>query len=228
MAEALKIDAVHLYRLNQTHDWLRQAAVHGRERYPKSIRVSRHPSLAQVIDQHAVSINKSLDLSTPLVSVPVVIDGNTYAVIFLDDIDFKRLSQNFMNIVKTMAQTLSVVYKRRLEYHELLRPLQYHPKTIILKQEWFARIIKALCSESAAGTDQVILLKVDNHVPRYDAFTKKAAGLIRTTDYLGELESGRLGIILTQTAERDVPAVIQRFAQIGYKLVIMKRGEGAA
>ena len=65
-------------------------------------------------------------------------------------------------------------------------------------------------------------------MPRYDAFTKKAAGLIRTTDYLGELESGRLGIILTQTAERDVPAVIQRFAQIGYKLVIMKRGEGAA
>ena len=228
LAEVLKINCVHIYQVNENGEWLRLAANIGVIRYNHSINTVQHEFLIPVINQQTININKALDPDVPMICAPVVTNGRTIAVIFIDGIDFTQLNQGFLNNLKVMSHLLVHSLSKIAEDDKLLQPVKYFQETQILRQEWFAKLLESSDFASGQYHHSYLQLKIVNNIDNYHAFYKKIAGLIRRNDHLGEIGQGQLSLILTQVEDRDIPTIFQRFAERGYILETLNRGENAS
>jgi hypothetical protein len=96
-----------------------------------------------------------------------------------------------------------------------------------LEKDAFCTLIHAYLKAQKRGLTECALLKIS--VTREQAKAKdveqKITKLLRTTDYLGELEDGKLYVLLSNTNKKGAQIVINRFEEIGYKAVYQEEIE---
>ncbi len=211
LADILKVGTVMIYSTDAPGNWFRLVAQAGEAKYLASFQAGQYDFIADVISKRQTYINTELRQGYPLLCTPLYAGEMLEAVIFIDGIEFINLTQHFLNTLKSLTALLSISIEQKYQLENKISSDKFIPGTAIVQKDWFLKIAQQL---QRRADNSLILLKLGQtkdlgHVSRL------ALGLIRPTDLIGELDQGRLGIIMFNLDREDLQLIKTRFARHG-------------
>ncbi|MDQ8736270.1 NAD-dependent epimerase/dehydratase family protein [Paenibacillus sp. LHD-38] len=220
----MKSRSVTIYTVNKYKSYLRLAARSSGKDFesPKSIKVEDCPYIKKLLESNKVYVNKELEGNSPLLSAPVVSNGEVVAVVSLHGLKFDNFSLYYQNLFKITIDLISSSLSRALSYVEATGSQRYLEGSQVLKPEVFADILatKRLASSKhgvefvllSAGSADAALPELANHIFRS----------LRETDYLGLGHDGQLLVLLSNSGQQDAAYVLERFELNDIKLNFVK------
>ncbi|MGB5822958.1 MAG: NAD-dependent epimerase/dehydratase family protein [Proteocatella sp.] len=214
-SKMLKTESVHLYYLDSRKN-LRIAAVRGNIKYHKSLMYKDYDFLESVIEDGNTFINKALTNDYPMVCAPIIQDGYTRAIVFLDGIEFRSLTYQFLNTLKVLTYLIANSISKAAEYENAIQDKKYFSDTFIMKKDWFENLIKEKqmkLSESELPIYLIIFKKDINekNVKLYYRVKK----ILRESDYIGEVDDAKFAILLLNTNKEEAVAIENRLRELG-------------
>lgn len=214
-SKMLKTESVHLYYLDSRKN-LRLAAVRGNIKYHKSFMHKDYDFLESVIEEGNTFINKEFTDGYPMVCAPIVQDGCTRAIVFLDGLEFRSLTYQFLNTLKVLTYLIANSISKATEYEKAIQDKKYFRDTFIMKKDWFEKLIKEKqmkLSESELPIYLVIFKKNinDKNVNLYNRVIK----VLRESDYIGNVYGAKFGILLLNTNKEEAVAIESRLRALG-------------
>ncbi|NDL68711.1 NAD-dependent epimerase/dehydratase family protein [Anaerotalea alkaliphila] len=213
-AGILKAENVHIYLLNSSRH-LRLAAVKGGHRYHKSMLLEEFSFLPSVNVEKKVFVNKEMVDEYPMVCAPIVQEGRTLAVVFLDDVAFRNLTHQFLNTLKVLSHMLSNTISRAAEYEKAIHDKKYHGNTFIMRAEWFDKLVKEKHKASADSEMPFYLIEFEAEKKTDEEIYSIVSKIIRSTDFIGEVGGGRFAVLLVDINEKDATTIEHRLCERG-------------
>jgi nucleoside-diphosphate-sugar epimerase len=213
-SKILKTEHVHIYYLN-TAKYLRLVAVKGGQKYHRSLLVEDYEFLSAVIVDKKIFVNKTLQDNQPIICAPIVQEGSTKAVVFLDGVVFNNLTHQFLNTLKVLCYLVANAISKASEYEAAIHDKKYFGDTFIMKSEWFNKLIEEKKGTSTENEMPIYLLEFEKNQHSNEALYAKVSKIIRSTDYVGELNSERFAILLTNIRKEEVTVIDARLAEQG-------------
>lgn len=182
-----------------------------------SIAYSTMDGMYGALKEKRVFINKEMDETLPLMASAVYEEDKMQLIFMIWGIPWQRMTlaeANRLTVIGALIQNASVRARR---YLDMLKERRYLEGTEILNQEAFSQLVKAFLEAKDQGLTECTLLEVmlpDRDYIRASAALKEG---IRTTDYLGMLEDGKLYALLSNTKEENAVRVAERFRKAGYE-----------
>jgi hypothetical protein len=212
VSEIMKTPKVSIYQVCQTGDYLRFVTANAPVTYPKSIQVASNKFLQAVVWKQKIKINMEMQPGNPIACAPICIGRDTIAVVFLDGIDFLQLNQHYLNTLKSLSQLIAFFMKKANDLDHALTNEKYYGRTSIIRQEWFKKILSAKQSAKSGDAQRPILFKLNLDISRVGHAHKQISPLVRSVDYIGELEDKKIGVLMSNVGYMDIPAIVDRFA----------------
>lgn len=186
-----------------------------------SIQYTAMNEMYDELKEGRVYINKTLADDLPLMASAVFSEGDMQLILMLWGIPWQRMTlaeANRLTIIGTLIQNALV---RASRYLESLRQQRYVEGTNVLNQEAFTNLVVAFLEARKKGLTECALLEIQTDITvNYDQVANKLNDNIRSTDYLGVLENGKLYALLSNTNEGNVEGVIERFRSAGYESLL--------
>jgi hypothetical protein len=192
-----------------------------------SIRYSDMGDLYTNMIEKKVYINKSLEKDYPLLASGIYEEDQLQLIVMVWGIPWEKMNLSFANMLTVISYLIQNAVLRANRYQKALESERYKEGTKILEKDAFCTLIHAYLKAQKRGLTECALLKIS--VTREQAKAKdveqKITKLLRTTDYLGELEDGKLYVLLSNTNKEGAQIVVNRFEEIGYKAVYQEEIE---
>ena len=141
-------------------------------------------------------------------------------ILMLWGIPWQRMTlaeTNRLTIIGTLIQNALV---RASRYLESLRQQRYVEGTNVLNEEAFTKLVFAFLEARKKGLTECALLEIQAGRQGYEHAADVLSANMRSTDYLGVLENGKLYALLSNTNEENVGGVIERFRTSGYDSLV--------
>lgn len=212
--KVFKTKSVFIYTIDATHTFFRLAACTGKLTFGKSFQIDSYIFLKEVIKDKKVFINKDFVKEYPTLCAPIYEENEVVAVIFLDDLDFRTLNLNFMNTLKVVSYLISSTLTKASEYEQAIEEKKYYPFTLIMRKNWFDKLLQVKKIYGNDGFRYMVLRVLDDFVS-YDLAYKRISSLLREEDYIGELSDGQIGILLPIIEEKDLDSLLHRLLSLG-------------
>ncbi len=185
-----------------------------------SIRYTDMEEMYNDLREGRVYINKTMAEHMPLMASAMASEGKLQLILMLWGIPWQRMTlaeTNRLKIIGTLIQSASI---RASRYLESLRHERYIEGTNILNETAFTNLVIAFFKAKHENLTECALLEIQT---TYEDLARAAdilGSYIRTTDYLGILENGKLYVLLSNTNEANVTGVIERFRLAGYESLL--------
>ena len=214
-SKMLKTESVHLYYLDSRKN-LRLAAVRGEIKYRRSLLDKDYDFLESVIDGGNTFINKEFIKDYPMVCAPIIEDGHTRAIVFLDGLEFRSLTYQFFNTLKVLTYLISNSISKATDYEKAIQDKKYYKNTYIMKKDWFEMLIREKqmkLSDSELPFYRLVFKKDinENNIKIYN----RVKNLFRESDYIGEVDDTKLAILLVNTKREEVVVIETRLKCLG-------------
>lgn len=213
-ASLSKAKVVHLYHRNSPRSF-RLASVHGPLQYPRSLHADIHPYLQTVVQKKEMFLNREMHRGEPMVCSPLLRGDVVQAVVLLDKIPFGQLTHSSLNTLKVLCVLVSSALAKGEEYEALVGNRKYIENTHIMNKEWFQRLIEAKQAALPTPDMTVYLLALEAGGLSSPEFFARVASVIRSSDFIGELDPCRYGLLLTHIKPGEVALVESRLAAQG-------------
>lgn len=183
-----------------------------------TLKIEEGSYMQKAVDKKQFSFNHSLSSSEPLYVAPIVQQNKTVAVIICFDAKFQKLTLSYRNLVEGVTHLISAAFERSSIYIQEINPMRYMEESRVMKPAYFMRILEL--KQHSAETLQIpyTLLYVNGEAYEKEKLQTIGAA-IRTTDYLGFTEQGKLCIILSNTNLDNAAAVADRLHEKGIEVV---------
>ncbi len=181
-----------------------------------SIQYTAMKEMYDELKEGRVYINKTMEAHLPLMASAVFSEGDMQLILMLWGIPWQRMTlaeANRLTIIGTLIQNGLV---RASRYLESLRQQRYVEGTNVLNEEAFTRLVLAFFEARNKGLTECALLEVQTRNQSYEHVADALSDSIRSTDYFGVLENGKLYALLSNTDKNNVGSVIERFRLAGY------------
>ncbi len=215
--------AVSIYMVNTNKSYLRLVA-HSTEVIStqlKSLKVEEHDYLRQMLLEGKVHLNKEFAANVPMMSAPVMNNGEIVAVIAVNDMNFDKFSLYYQNLFKTTVELVSSALSRASSYIKATESQRYVKDTTILTKEVFAMILNNKKLAKEKHNIQYMLLTQSGDSISLKEFSDKVKGLLRETDYVGIGENNEIMLLLSNTGSQDADQILDRFSKKNIKLAVM-------
>ena len=173
-----------------------------------SINYSEMDAMYTVLAGKKVYINKNMDERYPLMA----------NAIYSED-EMQLIQANMLTVIGYLIQNAVV---RANRYISALEQQRYIKGTNILEPEAFLALVKAYLNARDKGLTQCALLSVDTKENDRDEVGKRLIKLLRQSDYVGELEGGKMYALLANTSAKDATMVKERFEKEGVSCQIQE------
>ena len=173
-----------------------------------SINYSEMDAMYTVLAGKKVYINKNMDERYPLMA----------NAIYSED-EMQLIQANMLTVIGYLIQNAVV---RANRYLSALEQQRYIKGTNILEPEAFLALVKAYLNARDKGLTQCALLSVDTKENDRDEVGKRLIKLLRQSDYVGELEGGKMYALLANTSAKDATMVKERFEKEGVSCQIQE------
>lgn len=214
-SKMLKTESVHLYYLDSKKN-LRLAAVRGRIKYHKSLMSDDYEFLESVIEEGNTFINREFTDDYPMVCAPIIQDGCTQAVVFLDNLEFKRLTYQFLNTLKVLTYLIANSMSKAAEYESAIQDKKYLSDTFIMKKDWFERLIKEKQMKLSEGDMPIYLIIFMQGIGEKNVeLYHRVRQVLRESDHIGEVDGTRFAIMLLNTSKEEASAIEHRLVALG-------------
>lgn len=205
---------IYLFTRNKKYLRLVSKSKEVPENIKKSINVSEHPKLIEVVSTRAISINKDMDENIPTMISPIIINNEVIGIIGLYNMDFDSLTLYKHNIFKIVTNLITDALSRADKYEQAILKEKYIEDTRILTPKYFREVVKLKYKNYEEDKNHILLM-----VDREDYF--KIINNIRTNDYIGINERNEMFIFLINIKFKEVDIVIKRFEEKGIKAKII-------
>lgn len=216
--------SVSIYMVNTNKSYLRLVAhsIEVTSDNLKSLKVEEHDYLRQMLVEGSVYLNKELEANAPMMSAPVMNNGEVVAVIAVYDITFDKFSLYYQNLFKTTVDLVSSALSRASSYIEATESQRYIKDTMVLTKDVFAMILKNKKLAKEKHNIQYMLMSQSGESIPLKEFSEKVRGLLRETDYVGIGENNELMVLLSNTGSQDAGQILDRFSKKNIKLNVIE------
>ena len=97
-----------------------------------------------------------------------------------------------------------------------LEEQRYIQGTNILEEEAFTSLVRAYLNAKAKNLTECTLVSIETGIMTKTRTSQELSPLVRQTDYLGELEDGKIYALLSNTSTSDAEFVRKRFIEKGF------------
>ena len=216
-SEMLKAKSVHIY-YSTSSTYYRLATFRGQQKYPPSLRVEDFPFIHSVIGEQKTFTNHQFHRHHPMVCAPIASEGQLTSLVFLDGMPFTHLTQQYLNTLTVVCRLVSNAVLKAAQYEDAIHHKKYYGDTFIMRAPWFARLIAEKQEHSARNEDNVYLLEFMKNRSSHEKIYAKVSPLIRSMDYIGELDKGRYAILLVHVSEEEVALIESRLREKGIEV----------
>jgi hypothetical protein len=187
---------------------------------PRSLRVTDYPYLQNILQNHAVFVNRELVTDIPDLAAPIVYQDKAIAVITIFGLRFEQWSLYQQNLLSITTRLISAAMARAYRYEQGVQEKRFVSGTRILQVEEFRKIIKELENRRQLQGDlPVVVLKVDMSTFDYAGLDARLSQVIRNEDFVGIGNSG-VYILLPDANPEVVARVQERLQGAGVKTVV--------
>lgn len=111
---------ISVYGLSGDRTWLRLTSYLGEPKYGSLININKYGFLSSTIKEESWYINRELEKEYPTICIPIVYGDEVRALVFLDNIDFNKLTQKNLNLLKVVTKFITNGLSMAFEYEKTL------------------------------------------------------------------------------------------------------------
>lgn len=218
ISELVHTDTVAVYRVRTGSPYLRliNALNEGSVVGGRSWDVSPYPQIIRCMERGEL-YQGAFGSEEAAVTLPILHQGACVAVILIRKLPYESETLYHLNLLKTLSLLLRDSVGRALDYEELSRSEQYVEGTDVLKPEPFRKTVRLAAEKSEKHLAEYCLVEIP-HSGSLEAAYGSVAPKLRTTDYFGVDEAGRLYALLNNTGAGDLERLQERLAADGVEL----------
>ncbi|MBR1854051.1 MAG: NAD(P)-dependent oxidoreductase [Lachnospiraceae bacterium] len=228
IAQLMKSEDVAIYSVsNDTYARLFSSTSKKARVLGNSIRYKELGSLYEAIVEHKVFINRKLDENLPVMAGAVYDEQeNIQTIILIWSLPWESMTLGTANQLVVISALIHSAVSRANRYLVALEEERYVEGSRMLDEEAFMGLVHAYMGAEKRGlTDCMVLELLYDPQADMKEISDRIAGRLRMHDYVGILESGRLGVLLSNTNRRDAEVVIKRIEEIGLGCNILEDSE---
>jgi hypothetical protein len=184
-----------------------------------SIRYREMEEVYAAISEKKVFINKSLNSSYPMLAGGIFEENRLQLIVMVWGIPWERMNLSTANLLTVTGYLIQNAVLRANRYQKAMEKERYREGTKILEEEAFGSLVRAYMNAQRKGLTECALLAVDLTREQVAEKSAEIGKLLRNTDYLGELENGKLYVLLSNTNREGAETVLGRFCEIGCNAV---------
>ncbi|MDD6311843.1 MAG: NAD(P)-dependent oxidoreductase [Firmicutes bacterium] len=196
----------------------------------KSLKLFELPEMMPMLADGSVWVNRDRLVGYPEYAVALYHDDKPIALITLKKATHEQLSVYYENLIKIICGLIKISLIRAIEYNSKIETEKYIPGSSILKNEYFAELIKNKEEMAQSGTSEYVLLRIDTGSMDQADVANKIIPLIRNTDEFGLGKNGELYLCLSQTNNQNIRFLLERLKKSGlnYGTVDAEEREGGS
>ncbi len=182
-----------------------------------SIRYMEYEEMYTDLKQKRVFINKKLIEKYPLMANAIYSEDEMQIILMVWGLPWERMTLSQANMLVVIGYLIQNAVVRANRYMEALENKRYLEGTNILETEAFKSLLGAFISASKRGLTICTVLCIEVIENDFEKAGEILSDKLRKTDYLGQLEDGKLYTLLSNTNKDDAAFVIKRFLESGYE-----------
>ena len=181
-----------------------------------SINYREMKELYEPLSEHKVYINKSMDERYPLMADAIYAADEMQLILMVWGIPWERMTLGQANMLSVIGNLIQNAVLRANRYMSALQYQRYIPGTNILEKEAFRSLVTAYLNASEKQLTECTLIEVELGEVSLEEAGKRLGAQMRQSDFLGELQDGRVYALLANTRPKDAAVVLQRFRDSGF------------
>lgn len=181
-----------------------------------SINYREMKELYEPLSEHKVYINKSMDERYPLMADAIYSEDEMQLILMVWGIPWERMTLGQANMLSVIGNLIQNAVLRANRYMSALQYQRYIPGTNILEKEAFRSLVTAYLNASEKQLTECTLIEVELGEVSLEEAGKRLGAQMRQSDFLGELQDGRVYALLANTRPKDAAVVLQRFRDSGF------------
>lgn len=162
-----------------------------------------------------VYINKSMDERYPLMANAIYSEDEMELILMVWGISWDRMTLGQANMLTIIGYLIQNAVVRANRYMSALEQQRYIEGTNILEPDAFRSLVKAYLHARDKALTECTLVAIHSDLSKEET-GQKLAHLMRQSDYLGELEDGKIYALLANTNAIDAQLVEDRFEEEGF------------
>lgn len=171
---------------------------------------------------HRIYINRNMEGDYPLFACGVYAEDSLQLILMVWGIPWQRMTLAEANRLDITGRLIQDALVRANRYLDAMREKRYVGDSGLMAAEAFEHLVKAFFEARDKGLTECVLLEI----PTKGKSHLEIAGLveknIRRSDYIGQMQDGKLYALLCNTDEDGAMRVIWRFKEAGYKTHIVR------
>lgn len=226
--DMLETDSVAIYSVSNSN-YLRLRVYSNKEReWVNNIHLPDSPVLSNVVEEQQIWVNKQFDADMPMMVAPFVYEGNTIAVIAVYELPYEKMNAYIEHTFTIISKLFSDSLYRALKYSEAVRSVRYIEGTSVLLEDSFADLVKQKQETKQLHRVPYVLMLVKGSARKSKEIGQQIVTVLRETDSVGQLASGELMVLLSNTNDYESGPVRERIKRLGLQVEIITEQEWSA
>jgi len=220
------VEKVTIYRVNKYQSYLRLLASsgHENEQLQKSLKVDDLPHVQQILQTGQIYSNKELNANVPMMMAPIFHQDQVAAIIAIDGMNFESFSLYHQNLFQITTNLIESALSKAFVFIDATETNRYVEGTVILKPSVFSGILQSKIDVKHQHQVPYLLLKSTVNEISLKEASEYIAPLLRETDYLGMNSDNELQVLLSNSSEQDIEAIMSRLSHPNISFTLL--GEG--
>lgn len=181
----------------------------------KSLDLSQFGLMTSSFREGEVWSNTQRLIGYPDYAAPIYRDGRLVALVTIQKVRFEQMAMYYRNLIKILCGLIQASLLRAIEHDTYTEESLYLPGTRILRPEQFQKVLALKEQMEEAAISEYSLLRIAVTPDRLSEVGNQISAHLRSIDVLGQGADGALYLILTQTGEENVGAVLDRLQRCG-------------
>ncbi|MHA0856863.1 NAD-dependent epimerase/dehydratase family protein [Paenibacillus sp. CMAA1364] len=215
LSNLLDVERISIYSVNDS-DFLRlmiSSNVSGFN-LPKTMRVSDHTYIQEVLSKERLFVNRSMNPDEPMLVAPILHEEKVVAVVSVYDPSFSKLNLSFENVFKVSVELISGSLSRAFKHAVITRNERFVEDTSVLKSSVFLQVLESKSSAKQQYNSDFVLLQVIHDGLPIKILSEQITTVLRDSDYLGMMENN-LVLLLSNSNIKEADIVVQRLIENG-------------
>lgn len=189
-----------------------------------SIRYREMGDVYEALSERKVFINRKLTEGQPLMANAVYDEaGNMQTIIMIWSIPWESMTLGQANQLVVISALIHTAVVRANRYLGALERERYVGGSRMLDESAFMSLMAAyLKAEKRGLTDCMVLEIVYEEGQDVKEISNHIADKLRPHDYVGMMEDGNLGVLLSNTNRKDAEIVMKRISELGYSCEVLE------
>lgn len=223
LEDVMQNRSVALYSCAPDSSFVR-LVVHSRamDALPRSMDMREYPLMNRMFTTGEIFANTQLEPGYPAFCAALLQEGRTIAMIALWDVPFEQQTLYRQNLFSVVSGLVRSALTRALNYFGSAQDM-YIDETHILADKPFRATLGVYSQMRKQRASSYLLL----YVTSLDAnaslaeFDRRIGRATRSTDIAGQLENGRVYVLLPQASLDNMPQIERRFLSAGLRCAVV-------